>query len=423
MRVSYQKTVLDNKLRVVSEKIDSVSSITLGVWIDVGSRDEEQNENGISHFIEHMLFKGTKKRSTKEIALALESLGGTLNAFTGRENTCLYAKVLDEHLEIALDVLSDLLLNPLFNLYDLKKEKKVIAEEIKELDDLPSEVAFDLFMKTMWGDHPFGRSVIGEIKTIQKFERGQLLDFMREKYISPKIVIAACGNLSHRRLVKLVENKFKLDEHIPKRKGEIPPLKFMSQRIVKRRKSAQTHICIGFQGFSFKHPKRYAALLLSNILGGGMSSRLFQNLREKFGMVYTIHTFIDSFKDKGIFGVYLGTDKKQVLPAVEQVLKELRRIKKEELKRKELEDAKYQLKGNLILGAESTSNRMNRLARLEIYLKDYISLEKTISLINQVKKEEVIEVANELMHKDRLSVAILGQVGQSILQKINWDYV
>ncbi len=423
MRVSYQKTVLYNKLRVVSEKIDSVRSITLGVWIDVGSRDEEQNENGISHFIEHMLFKGTKKRSTKEIALALESLGGTLNAFTGRENTCLYAKVLDEHLEIALDVLSDLLLNPLFNSYDFKKEKKIIAEEIKELEDMPSEIAFDLFMEAMWGEHPLGKPVIGDIKNIQKLERSQLLDFMREKYVSPKIVIAACGNLSHRRLVKLVENKFKLDEHIPKRRREIQPLKLMSQKIVQRRKSAQTHICIGFPGFSFKHPKRYSALLLSSILGGGMSSRLFQNLREKFGMVYTIHTFVDSFKDKGIFGVYLGTDKKQVLPAVEQVLKELRRIKKEELKRKELEDAKYQLKGNLILGAESTSNRMNRLARLEIYLKDYISLEKTISLINQVKKEEVIEVANELMHKDRLSVAILGQVGQSILQKINWDYV
>ncbi|MFH0931789.1 MAG: pitrilysin family protein [Candidatus Zixiibacteriota bacterium] len=423
MRVSYQKTVLDNKLRVISEKIDSVSSITLGVWIDVGSRDEEQNENGISHFIEHMLFKGTKKRSTKEIALALESLGGTLNAFTGRENTCLYAKVLDEHLEIALDVLSDLLLNPLFNPYDFKKEKKIIAEEIKELEDMPSEVAFDLLMEAMWGEHPLGRPVIGDIKNIQKLERGQLLNFMREKYVSPKIVIAACGNLSHQRLVKLVENKFKLNSPIPKRKREIPPLRLMSQKIARRRKTAQTHICIGFPGYSFKHPKRYAALLLSNILGGGMSSRLFQNLREKFGMVYTVHTFIDSFKDKGIFGVYLGTDKKQVLPAVEQVLKELRRIKKDELKRKEFEDAKYQLKGNLILGAESTSTRMNRLARLEIYLKDYISLEKTISLINQVKKEEVIEVANELMHKDRLSVAILGQVGQSILQKINWDYV
>lgn len=423
MRVIYQKTILDNKLRVISEKIDSVSSITLGVWIDVGSRDEEQNENGISHFIEHMLFKGTKKRSTKEIALALESLGGTLNAFTGRENTCLYAKVLDEHLEIALDVLSDLLLNPLFNPYDFKKEKKIIAEEIKELEDMPSEVAFDLLMEAMWGEHPLGRPVIGDIKNIQKLERGQLLNFMREKYVSPKIVIAACGNLIHQRLVKLVENKFKLNNPIPKRIREIPPLKLLSQKIAQRRKTAQTHICIGFPGYSFKHPKRYAALLLGNILGGGMSSRLFQNLREKFGMVYTIHTFIDSFKDKGIFGVYLGTDKKQVLPAVEQVLKELHRIKKDDLKRKELEDAKYQLKGNLILGAESTSTRMNRLARLEIYLKDYISLEKTISLINQVKKEEVIEVANELMHKDRLSVAMLGQVGQSILQKINWDYV
>jgi len=393
------------------------------VWIDVGSRDEERKENGISHFTEHMLFKGTKKRSAKEIALALESVGGNLNAFTGRENTCLYAKVMEEHLEIALDVLSDLILNPLFTPYDFKKEKKVIAEEIKELEDSPSEVAFDLFMKAMWGEHPLGKPVIGEINNIQRLERGQLLNFRRENYISPKIVIAASGNLSHRRLVRLVENKFKLDDHITKRKREILRLKPLSQKIVQGRKSAQTHICLGFPGYSFKNSKRYAALILSNILGGGMSSRLFQNLREKSGMVYNIHTFIDFFKEKGVLGVYLGTGKKQVLPAVEQVLKELRRIKKEKLSKKELEDAKYQLKGSLILGAESTSNRMNRLARLELYLKDYISLEKTISLINRVKREEVSEVADELMHKDRLAVAILGPVGRNMRQKINWDYV
>jgi len=222
MRVAYQKTVLDNKLRVVSEKIDSVRSISLGAWIDVGSRNEERDENGISHFIEHMLFKGTKKRSPKEIALALESVGGNLNAFTGRENTCLYARVLEEHLEIALDVLSDLLLNPLFNPNDFKKEKKVIAEEIKELEDNPSEIAFDLLMQALWGEHPLGKPIIGDIKTIQKMERGQLLSYMRENYTNPRIVVAASGNLSHRRLVKLVEEKFKLNNHFQKRKHDLP---------------------------------------------------------------------------------------------------------------------------------------------------------------------------------------------------------
>jgi predicted Zn-dependent peptidase len=423
MKVGYQKTVLDNKLRVVSEKIDSVRSISLGAWIDVGSRNEEKDENGISHFIEHMLFKGTKKRSPKEIALALESVGGSLNAFTGRENTCLYAKVLEEHLEIALDVLSDLLLNPLFNPNDFKKEKKVIAEEIKELEDNPSEIAFDLLMQALWGNHPLGKPIIGDIKTIQKMERGQLLSYMRENYTNPRIVVAASGNLSHRRLVRLVEEKFKLNNHFQKRRHESLPLKALSQRMVVRRKSAQTHICIGFPSYPFKHPKRFASLLLSNILGGGMSSRLFQNLREKLGMVYNIYSFIDFFKDRGIFGVYLGTDRKQVMPAVEQVLRELRRIKKEGLDRKELENAKYQLKGGMILGAENTSNRMNRLARLELYLKDYMSMEKTVSLMDQVKKEEVIEVASELIRKDRLAVAILGQVGRNIQQKINWDLV
>ena len=423
MKVAYQKTVLDNKLRVVSEKIDSVRSISLGAWIDVGSRNETADVNGISHFIEHMLFKGTKKRSAKEIALALESVGGHLNAFTGRENTCLYAKVLEEHLEIALDVLSDLLLNPLFNPNDFKKEKKVIAEEIKELEDNPSEIAFDVLMQALWGEHPLGKPIIGDLKTIQKMERGQLLSYMRENYTNPRIVVAACGNLSHRRLVRLVEEKFKLNNHFQKRRYELPPLKALSQNMVVRRKSAQTHICIGFPSYPFRHQKRFPSLLLSNILGGGMSSRLFQILREKLGMVYNIYSFIDFFKDKGIFGVYLGTDKKQVMPAVEQVLRELRRIKKEGLERRELENAKYQLKGSMILGSENTSNRMNRLARLELYLKDYTSLEKTISQIDQVKKEEVIEVANELIRKDRLATAILGQVGENIQHKINWDLV
>jgi predicted Zn-dependent peptidase len=423
MRVIYQKTVLDNKLRVVSEKIDSVRSVSLGVWVDVGSRDEGRGENGISHFIEHMLFKGTKKRSAKEIALALESVGGSLNAFTGRENTCFYARVMEEHLEIALDVLSDLILNPLFNPYDFKKEKKIIAEEIKELDDTPSEIAFDLFMQALWGDHPLGKPVIGKLKNIQKLERGQLLNFMRENYLSPKIVIAASGNLGHRRLARLVEKKFRLDDHLPKRRRQTHPLETSSQKMVLRRKSAQTHICIGFPSYAYKSSKRYPALVLSNILGGGMSSRLFQILRERLGMVYNIYSFIDFFKDKGVFGIYLGTDKKQVIPAVEQVLRELQRIKKEKLNRKELEDAKYQLKGSLILGSENTSNRMNRLARLELYLKDYISLEKTISLIDKVKSQDVAEVADELLRGNKLAIAILGPVGRNILQKITWDYI
>lgn len=423
MRVAYQKTVLDNKLRVVSEKIDSVRSISLGVWVDVGSRDEDKAENGISHFIEHMLFKGTKKRTAKEIALALESVGGNLNAFTGRENTCFYARVTEEHLEIALDVLSDLILNPLFNPYDFKKEKKVITEEIKELDDSPAEITFDLFMQAMWGEHPLGRPVIGKLKDIQRLGRGQLLNFMRENYVCPKIVIAASGNLSHRRLTRLVEKKFRLDDHIPKRKRVSQPLPADSQKLVLRRKSAQTHICMGFYGYSFKNPKKYPALVLSSILGGGMSSRLFQILRERLGMVYNIYSFIDFFKDKGVFGIYLGTDKKQAVPAVEQVLRELQRIKKEKLSRKELEGAKYQLKGSLILGSENTSNRMNRLARLELYLKDYISLEKTISLINKVSSSDVAEVADELLRGNRLATAILGPVGRNILQKINWNYI
>ena len=423
MRIRYQKTVLDNNLRVLSEKIDSVRSITLGIWVDVGSRDEDKGESGISHLIEHMLFKGTKNRTAKEISLSLESVGGILNAFTGRENTCFFAKVTEKHLEIALDVLSDLILNPLFNPGDFKKEKKVIAQEIKDLEDNPSETIFDLLMQVLWGDHPLGRPVIGTLENILSLEKNQVVDFMRENYTVQRIVIAASGNLSHRRLIDLVKTKFRLPDNITRTKSKIQPLKPLSLKKVFFKKTAQVHICLGFPGYPYNHSQRYPTLLLGNILGGGMSSRLFQNLREKFGLAYNIHSFIDFFRDKGVFGIYLGTDKKQVIQAITQVLKELNRIKKEKLSKKELENAKNQLKGNLILSAESTSSRMNRLALLELYLGEYISLERTIHSINKVKAKDISEAANELLDGSRLVAAILGPVNQKIIQKINWNHI
>jgi predicted Zn-dependent peptidase len=430
MRPVYNKTVLENGIRVLSETIPSVPSVSIGIWINVGSRDEKAKENGVSHFIEHILFKGTKKRSAKQIALALESIGGILNAFTGREQTCYYAKALDEHSEEALDVLSDILLNPLFDPKDFQKEKGVIIEEIKDAEDSPADFIFDLFVQNLWGDNSFGRPIMGTVKSVLSLERNEVLNYMSKNYVPPKIVVATSGNLDHRKLTRIVESKLtfppKADPPMVKAPNigqpstlEGTPPKSGKKTVVKR-EIAQTHICLGFPGFHFKHPQKYPALVLSNILGGGMSSRLFQIIREEKGLAYNVYSFIDFFKDAGIFGIYLGTNQKQVKGAIELVLKELAKIKNNRLSLTELENTKYHLKGNLILSSESTSSRMNRLARQEIYVCEYLSLKNSIASIEKVKAKDVVEVANRLLDSDKLSVVILGPVPQTLTQKINW---
>lgn len=270
MKEIYKKTVLDNGIRVVTEELDSVRSISIGVWIDVGSRDEEKDEMGVSHFIEHMLFKGTKKRTAKEIAVSLESVGGGLNAFTGREQTCYYARVLDEHLDIALDVLSDILKNPLLNPYHFEKEKKVIASEIKELEDSPSDLIHDLLMSAMWKDNSLGRPIIGSMESVIQMPRGKLISFMKKNYSCSRVVIAASGNLKHRDLVKKVERKFEFSSNSQPVKSDFRPPPMEAARMVEQRKTAQTHVSLGIPLFPYQDQRRYSSLVLSNILGGGM---------------------------------------------------------------------------------------------------------------------------------------------------------
>lgn len=420
MKEIYKKTVLKNGIRVVTERIDYVRSISIGVWIDVGSRDEMGNEAGTSHFIEHMLFKGTRKRTAKEIASSLESVGGSLNAFTGREHTCYFARVLDEHTDIALDVLSDILKNPLFNPSHLEKEREVIISEIKELEDSPADLVHDLLMSTMWRENSLGRPIIGSAESVLKLTRSKLVDFMKRNYISPRVVIAASGNFKHEELVNKIKRKFRFgsDSHPASENQMLPQAE--SNRMVARRKTAQTHISLGVSTFPYQDKRRYATLVLSNILGGGMSSRLFQSIREKLGLVYSVYTFVDFFEDTGIFGISMGTHKKNTVRVIELVLKEIRKLKKDSLTSQELSHAKYQLKGNLLLALESTSNRMNRLARYELLLHDYVDLDETINSINRIKAKDVIEVAEEFFSSDKLSAAVLGPVGKGMLNQVDW---
>jgi predicted Zn-dependent peptidase len=419
----YKKTVLPSGLRVVTEELPGVRSIAIGIWVNCGSRDERPEENGISHFIEHMAFKGTRKRTAAQIAHELESVGGSLNAFTSREQTCYYARILDRHLDRAIDVLADILSNSRFDSQELEKEKKVIIEEIKDIEDSPGDWVHDLFAENIWKNHPLGRPIIGRKEKIKSFDRPKVLSYLASKYLAEQVVVAASGNVPHAKLVALAKSKLTF----PSTNG-VSPLSRTSpsetgERSARSKETSQAHICLGFPSDSFKAKERYASLVLNTILGGGMSSRLFQKVREEKALAYTIYSYHDFYEDAGILGIYLATSPEQAAPAAELVLDELARIKKEKLPRREFESAKEQLKGNLVLGLESTSSRMNRLGRNEIFLGEYVSMKQALSAIEAVKPAQVVDKANRLFSEKRLSAAFLGSFGPEILGQINWGKI
>ena len=416
----YRKTVLQNGVRVITETMPHLHSVSIGIWVDIGSRDESIRENGICHFIEHMTFKGTSTRSALEIAFALESLGGNLNAFTGREMTCFYARVLDEHLPVAVDILSDILVDPVFAPEHVDKERKVIIEEIKDVFDTPSDYIHDLFSNALWGDHPLGKPIMGSAEGISAINRNDLVEFKGKNYTSGHIVIAAAGNVDHDKLVEMVEEKIKFDHQAPVKAVVSDSDNAKPSKIVKSRESNQTHICIGFPGFRYTHPDKFALLILHNILGGGMSSRLFQAVREELGFAYSVYTYQDFYKDGGVFGVYLGTDDKNAAKASNVILSEIAKIRENSISDDELNSAQQQLKGNLMLGLEGSSPRMNRLARHELGYNSFVSLEETLRHIEDVSCEALKEVATSVFSADRCAAAFLGPVKESILDEIDW---
>ncbi len=419
-KAKYQRTLLDSGVRVITEHIPYIKSVSIGIWVDVGSRHEDSRLNGISHFIEHMCFKGTKRRTAKEIAQSLENLGGMLNAFTSRENTCFYCRVLDEHFDIGFDVLADIVTDSLFDPTELEREKEVICEEIKDVHDTPADLVHDYFAAAVWNPHPLGQTIMGEAEGIKKLERTDLIGYIKSHYTADRIVVAAAGAVDHDRLVELTQAKLRVAK--PKSGKQLTRPEYRDgRREVHRRDLSQTHICLGFPTLPFADKDRHTMLILNTMLGSGMGSRLFQSVREQRGLVYTIYSYQDFYHDTGLFGIYLGTDANKAKQALDLVLEELQGVKGDGVTEEEINNAKSQLKGSLMLSLEGSYNRMNRLARHELFIQKFVSLEQTAKDIDAVTISDVRNLAKRIFAEKMLTLVALGKVSQKLVDQVDWS--
>lgn len=405
-QTDFRKTTLDNGIRIVSDRIPSVRSLSVGTWVEVGSRDEDERSNGISHFVEHMVFKGTRRYSARKIARSLESLGGYLNAFTTKEHTCFYARALDEHLEQALDVLSELVFYPRFERKDIEKEKLVVLEEIRNIEDNPDDLIHDEFEQALYPGHPVGFPVIGRAENISRFSRDDLSDHVVRHYRPGRLVVAAAGNVDHDDLVRMVRRLFKARGTNGRRRSARRAARAngIAEKREVEKSIVQAHICLGTVAYSIKSKFRYPLLVLNTLLGDGMSSRLFQNIRELHGLAYSVYSFINLMSDTGSFGVYLGTEKQNVENALELVDKEIERLKARPVSRAELRRTQSQLKGSMMIGLESMTSRMMRIGAGELYFKEYISLDRILKSVDAVTPDDVQEVAKKLFNHEFTTV-------------------
>jgi predicted Zn-dependent peptidase len=411
----YRKTVLDNGIKVISEQVDHVRSVSIGVWVRCGSRYENEDINGTAHFIEHMLFKGTERRSAFDIASEIDSVGGIMNAFTGKELTAFYVKVPDYHLPLAIDLLADIFSHSLFDPQEIEKEKSVVQQEIHMVEDTPDEYIHDFFEKIFWDHHPLGLPVLGTKDSVQGFTRERLLEFFRGHYRGEHLVLTAAGRLGHEGLVELVRGAFGVMEGFQEGiQGRVPTPS--SRRACIERDLGQAHLIIGTPAPSNVDARRFAGVLMNAILGGSMSSRLFQEIREKRGLAYAIRSYIVSYRDVGMLNIYVGTSQNRVMDVIGLILDELRRMQKEHLTDREMQLAKELIKGNLLLGLESTDNRMSKLATNEIYFGRHISFDEIVRHIDAVQKEDIRGLAAEMFDASTVSLAALGNVSEKDLE-------
>jgi predicted Zn-dependent peptidase len=406
-------TTLANGLLVLTERMSHLRSVAMGVWIDSGSRDEAPEVNGISHFIEHMVFKGTTTRSASQFAREVDAIGGNLDAFTGKETICFNIKVLDENVPAALDLLTDLVLHPTFDPSDLAKEQGVILEEIKMDEDNPDYLVHELFTQNFWKGDALGRPILGTAKTVSSFNQAIVLEEYARRFTPANMVFTAAGNIDHDAFVAQVEAAFaSLSASSSSRLTRTPPPTAYPHITLKNKKSLeQVQFCLAVPSLPVADPDRYAAYLLNSILGGGMSSRLFQSIREERGLAYSIYSEMNPFRDTGSLAVYAGCSILNTTEVLKLTLAELTRVKAEPVTPEELKRAKDQIKGNMVLGLESSNSRMSSLARQQMYWGRFFSLDEITAEIDRVTAADLQRLANQLLHPDRLALTLLGNLG------------
>ena len=404
-----KKTSLGNGIRILTKRMPHVRSVSMGVWVNVGARDELLTESGLSHFIEHMIFKGTEKRTGFQIAKEFDAIGGQTNAYTSMEHTCYHARVLDTHLATMVDILSDIFLNSLFDEKDIRSERPVILQEIGMVEDSPDEYIHVLAGSGFWGDNPLGRSILGTRENVIGFNAGVIRDFFHRFYLPVRIVISAAGNIEHESLVDLVGSAF---ESVPSGNNLPERVAPEARSLVDlhSRELEQVHVCLGTKGLAITDPRRYAFSLMNTILGGNMSSRLFQEIRENRGIAYAVYSFIVSHIDTGMFGIYAGVDPKRTHECIDLILKELRGLKTKRVESAVLQGAKEYLKGNLVMASESVDNQMARLAQNEIHFDRYVPLEEILENMESVSEDDLIDLSRTLFEEKQLVLTLLGPV-------------
>lgn len=415
-----KKHTLDNGIRIVMEKIDYVRSASIGIWVNVGSNNENEETNGLSHFIEHMLFKGTKNRKANEIAEEIDSIGGQLNAFTSKECTCFYVKVLDENIKEAVDILSDMFFNPLFSQEEIDKEISVVIEEIKMYEDSPEDLVHDKLSEIIFNDSPMAYNILGTEKNLRTFTKEKVKRFMNENYSPSNTVISIAGNFDEEEFISRIEEKFK--DWVNKAAEKVHIESNYQRKVVGINKDLeQVHMCIGNKTFG-RHDNNYHSLLvLNNLFGGTMSSRIFQEVREKKGLVYSIYSSVTNYSDTGIFSIYAGMGYEQAEDTLRTILKEMSNIKKGNITEEEFLRAKQQIKGNYILSLESTSSRMSAIGRRELLYNEILYPDEIIEAINKVEMKDVLNVAKDLFKTEDLSVTFTGNLSKypELEDKIN----
>jgi len=403
-------TTLANGVRIISETMPHVRSVSVGIWIGSGSRRETPEQNGISHFIEHMLFKGTTSRSAEDIARSVDSIGGNLDAFTAKEVVCFNTKVLDQHLSQAFDVLADLVLHPLFRPDDIEKEKGVILEEIKMEADSPDYLVHEIFSSNFWKDHPLGKPILGTPQTVRRFDDTMVRDFYRSVYTPGNLVVTAAGNLTHEELTGLVRRHFEDLPPAGSPPADHPPNTHARIALRNKKSLEQVHLCLGVPSYPLPHQERFACYVLNTLLGGGMSSRLFQNIRERQGLAYAVFSELNPYRDTGCLSIYAGTSVESARKVVESITREFRQLKEQAACDEEVRRAKDHLKGSLMLGLESTTSRMSNLARQEMYFGKFFTLDELVESIEAVTAADVQRIAQTFFDSRQIALTVLGNL-------------